>query len=352
MSFINFLGLPNYRKEDKNFFIFFYFLVLASFLAIILYGWGNKHWFTIISTSIVISIASFLTGVLFGFIFGFPYSENEKQNKSFKDITEWLTKIIIGIGLVELKKIYYLFNVDVQALSRSLKLDIDLSVLFGALIIGYLITGFLIGYCVTITEIFKRLVKSNQEVDDMREKAKDILKMVTGRQDDPTVSTPNEKAVDLIEESSLKELIGIIETMKDYSNFDIAELKKLAALLYKAKYYEMAVKAYEAAYEKDKSDYYSILNAAYIFSKKLFQHEMANQLLDKLIADSPKYGGAYYNKACNYMRMNDFEKAKENIKLAFTYDATLYAMAEKDEELRPILADIKKIFDEIRGKTV
>src|SRR5665213_1649974 len=87
--------------------------------------------------------------------------------------------------------------------------------------------------------------------------------------------------------------------MKDYSNFDIAELKKLAALLYKAKYYEMAVKAYEAAYEKDKSDYYSILNAAYIYSKKLFQHELANQLLDKLISDSPKYGGAYYNKACN-----------------------------------------------------
>ena len=345
---INFFGFLSHRKEDKHFFVSFYFLVLASLLGIIFYAWGNKHWFTILSTSIVISIASFLVGVLFGFIFGFPYSENEKQNKSFKDVTEWLTKIIIGLGLVELKKLYHLFNVDVLALSNSLKLDIDLSVLFGALIIGYTIMGFLIGYCVTITEIFKRIVKSNREVDDMR--AKDILKTVPGPQDDVTVATPSEKGRDLIEESNLKELINILEAMKDYTSFDIAELKKLAVLLYKAKYYEMSAKAYEAAYEKDKSDYFSILNAGYIYSKKLFRHELANQLLDKLIADAPKYGAAYYNKACNYIRMNDFEKAKENIKLALTYDATLYEMAEKDEELLPILSDTKKIFAEIRGK--
>ncbi|HEY4289761.1 MAG TPA: hypothetical protein VGN00_21820 [Puia sp.] len=72
--------------------------------------------------------------------------------------------------------------------------------------------------------------------------------------------------------------------------------------------------------------------------------------MDKLIADAPKYGAAYYNKACNYIRMNDFEKARENIKLALTNDATLYEMAEKDEELLPILSDIKKTFEEIRGK--
>jgi hypothetical protein len=161
---ITLFGFLSHRKEDTHFFVSFYFLVLASLLAIIFYAWGNKYWFTIISTSIVISLAAFLVGVLFGFIFGFPYSENEKQNKSFKDVTEWLTKIIIGLGLVELKKLYHLFNVDVLALSQSLKLGIDLSVLFGALIIGYVIMGFLIGYCVTITEIFKRIVKSNREL--------------------------------------------------------------------------------------------------------------------------------------------------------------------------------------------
>jgi hypothetical protein len=47
--------------------------------------------------------------------------------------------------------------------------------------------------------------------------------------------------------------------------------------------------------------------------------------------------------------MNDFEKAKENIKLALTYDATLFEMAEKDEELLPIHSDIRKFFEEIRG---
>ncbi len=349
---LNFPGfLKSYRKEDEHYIVSFYFIILASLLSISLYAWGNKHWFTIVSTSFVISIASFLAGVLLGFIFGFPYSENEKQNKSFKDITEWLTKIIIGLGLVELKKLYHLFNTDVAALSNSLAIGADLSVLFGALIIGYAIMGFLIGYCVTITEILKRIVQSNREVDSIRVKeAKGILKAVPGPQDDLTVSSPNEESGNLIEESNLKELIGILQAMKDYTIFDIPELKKLAGVLYKAKYYEMAEKAYEAAYEKDKSDYFSILNAGYILSKKLFRHELANQLLDRLIADAPKYGAAYYNKACNYIRMNDFEKAKENIKLALTYDATLYAMAGKDEELGPVQPDIKKIFEEIRGK--
>lgn len=344
----NFFGFLSHKKEHKHFFVSFYFLVSASSLAILFFAWGNKNWFTILSTSIVISIASFLVGVLLGFIFGFPHNENERHNKSFKDVTEWLTKIIIGLGLVELKKLYHLFNVDVLALSNSLKLGIDLSVLFGALIIGYAIMGFLIGYCVTITEILKLIVRANQEAEEMRAKA--ILKPVSGPDDEVTTDTPEDKDRVKIEESNLKELINILEAMQDYMSFDVAELKKLAVLLYKAKYYEMSAKAYEAAYEKDKSDYLSVLNAGYIYSKKLFRNDLANQLLDKLIADAPKYGAAYYNKACNYIRMNDFEKAKENIKLALTYDATLYEMTEKDEELLPIRSDIKKIFGEIRGE--
>ena len=339
-------GFLNHRQENIPFFASLYLLILASLTAIVLCAWGNQHWFTIISTSIVVSVASFLTGVLFGFIFGFPYRENEKQNNSFKDVTEWLTKIIIGLGLVELRKLYHLFHVDVLALSNSLGLGANFSVLFGALIIGYMIKGFLIGYFVTITEIFQRLVSSNIRV---REIVEGTVKPLRLPSDSVTVSSPEEGA-NLLEESSLRELISSLENIKDYTIFEIPELKKLAGQLYKAEQYEMAAKAYEAVYEKDKSDYFSLLNAGYILSKKLFRHELANQFLDRLISSAPKYGAAYYNKACNYIRMNDFEKARENIKFALTYDATLYAMAEKDEELSPIHPDIQKIFEEIRGK--
>lgn len=338
-------------KRERGFFSSFNFILIASLVSIIVYSWGNKHWVTILSVSVVVSIAAFLVGVLLGFIFGFPYSENEKQNKSFKEITEWLTKIIIGLGLVELKKLYHLFNTDVLALSTSLGLGGNHSVLFGALIVAYLIMGFLIGYCLTITEIFKWIVKNLREVDQLRSNVKDILGAVPGpKDDDVTVSSPREGIDTLIESDDLKELIGILQGVKDYTIFDIPELKKLAPLMYKAKQYEIAEKAYEAAYERDKSDFFSLLNAGFILSKKLLRHEASNKLLDKLIVSTPNYGAAYFNKACNYMRMNDFEKAKENITLALTNDATLYAMAEKDEELAPIRKDIREIYEKIRGK--
>lgn len=334
------------KEEDKHYFVSFYFVLVISLVSISLFAYNNEHWFTIVSSSVVISIASFLVGALMGFIFGFPHAENEKQNRSFKDVTEWLTKIIIGLGLVELKTLYRLFNVNVVALSDSLGLDTNLSLLFGGLIIAYSIMGFLLGYCITVTEIFKRIVWFNKQVDDLR--VKKILEQVPGQQVDIKVTSPAEAAESLIPESNLEELVSILEGMKDYKVFDNSELKKLAVVLYKAKHYELAIKAFETAYEKDKTDFFSLLNAGYILSKKLLRHDLANQLLDKLIADAPKYGGAFYNKACNYIRMNDFERAKENIKQALTYDATLYAMAEKDEELKPIHADIKKIFEEIR----
>lgn len=336
------------RAEDKQFFVSFYFVLLVSFVSIFLFAWRSEHWFTIIASAIIVSVASFLTGSLLGFIFGFPHNENEQQNQSFKDISDWLTKIIIGLGLVELKTLYRLFNINIVALSNSLELGVDLSLLFGALIITYSITGFLLSYCVTITEIFKRIVRSNKEVDDLR--VRKILKAVPGIKDDVKVSLPAEVNENLISDSNVKELTGILLDVKDYEIFETPELKKLATVLYKGKYYDMAVKAFEAIYKKDKSDFFSLLNAGYILSKKLLRHDLANELLDRLIADAPRYGGAYYNKACNYIRMNDFEKARENIKVAITFDATLFSMAEKDEELKPIHSDIKKIFYEVRGK--
>lgn len=345
---ISLFTFARYRKEDNFFFFYFHGFIAVSLLAIIIYAWHNEHWFTIVSTSFVISIASCLVGLLFGFIFGFPYHENEKHNQSFKEVTEWLTKIIIGLGLVELKKLYHLFNVDVLALSSALNVGIDLSVLFGALIIGYAIMGFLIGYCVTITEIFKWIVRNNLDIDDMR--AKSILKPVPPSQDNPTVEAPNEGGKPKIDEANLQELVNILGTMKDYTGFDIVELKKMAGPLYKGKYYEMAAKAYEACYEKDKSDYFSLMNAGYIYSKKLFRHELANQLIQKIIDADPKYGGAYYNKACNFLRMNDLDNAKENIKLALENDAALDIMAVVDDELEAIRPYIEELIKEIRKK--
>lgn len=133
-----------------------------------------------LGTAFVWALAYFVLGGLAGFIFGVPKivantnpnaNINEpaarnilQENTNLTQISDWLTKVIIGAGLVELKQIPPFIVQVARKMARGLDagpfkqehLDY-LSVLSGGIIIYFITWGFVSGYLVMRLVIAKLL---------------------------------------------------------------------------------------------------------------------------------------------------------------------------------------------------
>lgn len=115
---------------------------------------------------LILSLASLLLGVLFGFLFGIPklnrnYDPRGDEgrttkytpNTNLEDVSDWLTKIIIGVTLTQLTKIpgylqsiadYILVDSNCDSLNCNFGRPVIIS-----LLIYFFIAGFTVGYYYT-----------------------------------------------------------------------------------------------------------------------------------------------------------------------------------------------------------
>jgi polyhydroxyalkanoate synthesis regulator phasin len=146
-----------------------------------------------ISAAAILAGASLFVGILGGFLFGIPKTVQRKvdsattptlavgdyqPNTNLEDISDWLTKMLIGIGLVQLKEVPNL--IDRIAGYWEPSLSVPYAKAYAAGLIVYFSTiGFLIGYLWTrlaligdfiekdprrlINEILNRVARSAQE---------------------------------------------------------------------------------------------------------------------------------------------------------------------------------------------
>jgi hypothetical protein len=123
-------------------------------------------------------------GVLLGFIFGLPRSltgagvegvhESKKEpdsrrqrfisNTNLEQISDWLTKIIIGVGLVELKEIPGALGALETALVPSL--GSEGAPYAVAMTVTCLWLGFFIAYMWTRVRLLQVLEESHREIED------------------------------------------------------------------------------------------------------------------------------------------------------------------------------------------
>lgn len=116
----------------------------------------------ILFIGIILGIAAFLSSFFMGTLFGMPKRNNEKEsdyslNNSLVEISDWLTKIIVGLGLVNLKEIPdYLISLG-EYVRTSSKYDGQLINIYSIGIVIYFgFLGLYIGYN------YMRLVLSNK----------------------------------------------------------------------------------------------------------------------------------------------------------------------------------------------
>jgi hypothetical protein len=131
---------------------------------------------------ILISGASFFSGGLVGFLFGFPRTpdlpENKstvlkyQHNKNIEQISDWLIKMLIGIGLSQMYKFpgliwYYASRLTegVSTLGTIPKDDVYSSPApASCLILFFLICGFIEGYLATRLLLPSKLVEVDKEL--------------------------------------------------------------------------------------------------------------------------------------------------------------------------------------------
>jgi hypothetical protein len=167
---------------------FFYLVIPASLFAVGIYNEGRQA-----ITPILWALACLLSGAFVGFLFGIPKilqtdaqpvspntsatqlaSQNstyrQQVNTNLTEISDWLTKIIVGLGLINLKDIPQLIKKAAGLLAGSMYEggpDQDHLAYAVAIIVSFSILGFLFGYLMTrlyLAGAFSRADQQNQSV--------------------------------------------------------------------------------------------------------------------------------------------------------------------------------------------
>lgn len=153
-------------KEFIKYIIFPLTMTGIGLIVLIIYSsFYPENQFSILGGSILVSGASLLSGGLLGFLFGVPrtiYNENNnypqkeseseiiQANTNLEQISDWLTKILVGVGLTQIKPIlHYIYNKIIlrvaPAFGSKSEGDIGMSITIGA-VVYFFNSGFFLGY--------------------------------------------------------------------------------------------------------------------------------------------------------------------------------------------------------------
>jgi tetratricopeptide (TPR) repeat protein len=318
---------------------------------------------------LLLALASFISGFFLGFLFGIPKRTDDKDaayhlSNNLTDISDWLTKIIIGLGLVEIKAIpgaLYSLGIYIQSATHA---DDSIKVFSVCCLIYFSIFGLYFGYN------YMRLFLSNQykDADDkllmqkkLTEKAHILEKVIT----DPIHIDESTK----LKLADYNQFLKNSKSEKEYT-FDDWYYKGLNA--FENSLYNPAIRYFETALAlDDKSgkapDAYLNMGASYLnlsnfdhslkINKKLLSdypgydktHLVHNNIgvalmkqgnrkealeyYNKAIKLKPENAFAYYNKACNYALMDEKDLMLENLKIAIRLDNSFKSTAKTDTDL-------------------
>ncbi|MDN3547185.1 hypothetical protein [Mucilaginibacter aquaedulcis] len=145
---------------------------------------------TTIGSGLFLAGAATLVGSIIGFLFGVPKNNNEtdgnketspsyqqtlyQPNTNLEQISDWLTKIIVGVGLVEINKIIAFFKFIGDYCGPAFSNHpageiIAISICLHYTLVGF-VQGFLLAY-LWLPSAFARARKNAEEI--MKDKEKD-----------------------------------------------------------------------------------------------------------------------------------------------------------------------------------
>jgi len=145
-------------KPRPPWLVFMIFLIAVA-LVLALYGW-SVHSGTVVVIELLVAAASSCAGALFGFVFGIPRGpvqsnteerlakpNNYRPSNSLEQVTEWLTKILVGAGLIELAKISGALNAAGIGVAGAFNsAPSGTAIVTKAVIVSFVVYGFLVAF--------------------------------------------------------------------------------------------------------------------------------------------------------------------------------------------------------------
>ena len=140
-------------------------------VAIVVYGLAvdfkpGTNFGSVLGIGLIAGAASFVVGALLGFLFGLPRTLQQpgsaallQTNTNLEQISDWLTKILVGIGLVQLGKIGKGINGLAGAVAPGLGGQAGAKQFALGLLVYSGVDGFLVGYMWTRTVVTNRLLE-------------------------------------------------------------------------------------------------------------------------------------------------------------------------------------------------
>ena len=122
-------------------------LGIAAVGAVFLFAYGGISRAT--ASWMLCGAASFAIGMTTGFIFAIPRASSPDVNSNLEVISDWLTKMMVGVGLTEMKEIpgalgrlatFVSGGASASGGNRAFSLFVILYFLFGGFVAGYLET--------------------------------------------------------------------------------------------------------------------------------------------------------------------------------------------------------------------
>jgi tetratricopeptide (TPR) repeat protein len=297
-----------------------WFGILTGFLGIIGYSLNlQKAGWKILFLFILIASASYISGFFFGFLFGIPRRNTDKESNynlstNLGDISDWLTKIIIGLGLIEIKKIPdFLMSIG-NYIQTSVGAEDSVKIFSVCSIVYFSIFGLYYGH--NYTRLF--LSGLLKEADD------NLLQRQIKLSETGEVLNNQDLSPDNLDQSSLdkvneyNQLLKSTKTENDYT-FDDWYYKGISA--YDNKDYNKTIAYMNNALEKDSKaknapDAYLYMSLAYGALKLYSKSIEINNIVVNSYKDYSYLYLAYHNNGVNFTDLAQYENALKQFESA------------------------------------
>ncbi|MGV9265568.1 hypothetical protein ACWDRR_13010 [Kitasatospora sp. NPDC003701] len=143
-------------------------------LGLLLFALGREHVWQALGGGLVVAGASAVLGGALGFLFGVPRvrggSGGEPQgsyapNTNLEQVSDWLTKVLLGVGLTQLGSLGERLHQLGAALAPALGGEEGAAPFAAALVLHFLVLGFLTGWLVTRLALPQVLSDADQALD-------------------------------------------------------------------------------------------------------------------------------------------------------------------------------------------
>lgn len=276
---------------------------------------------------ILISSASYISGFFLGFLFGIPKRNTDKESAynlstNLVDISDWLTKIIIGLGLIEIKKIpVYLMSIG-SYIQQATHQEDSVKIFSGCAIVYFSIFGLYYGYN------YMRLFLSGQfkEADD------NLLQKQIKLSETGQALNAQDLSPDKIDESSLekvKEYNQLLKSTKTEDDYTFDDWYYQGITAYNNKDYTKTIYYMKNAVEKDSRaknspDAYLYLSLAYAAQGIYDKSIETNNIVIKNYKDYNNLYLAYHNNGVNYTDKGQYEEALTQFEGAIDHNPTYW----------------------------